>query len=340
MMRTTMASRRIPNWILVIVVGVTLLLPRTARAETLTMEEYRERLAAAAALLERQDVGPVGASLALAGVRSDLAQIDSLRLADGRVLSLPPLLQGVDDPEVAAARLRAVADQLAMAPADDVALRQALMASILARKAFGGESLLDRFLNWLRQWLGDRVPQSLPNALNTPAAGTASNILTWGAAIVALTLVVLLLGYWVQRLLRNFAGDASLRRRFAGDYAGPKTSAEARSQATAQAAAGSYRAAVRSLYLSALLLLEENALVTADRTLTNRELLARTAGESGVQASLRPVVDTFDAVWYGVREPDATHFARYEGEVERLRKAVVLTTSGATAAPQHEAAPQ
>lgn len=334
-----MVGTRVLWWTLAIGLGLLFLFPTPARAETVTIEEYQERLRAAAALLARQANGQMGAALTLAGVRGNLAQIDSLRLPDGRVLSLPPLLQGVASPEVAAARLEAVADQLAMAREDNLAERQALMASILSRKAFGGEGLWERFLAWLRDWLGDWIPQTVPNALNAPAAGAASDILIWAVTIVTLTLVVLLLGYWVQRLMRNFAGDAALRRRFADGDSGPRTSAEARSQATAQAASGSYRAAVRSLYLSALLLLEENALVTADRTLTNRELLARTAGETSVHLTLRPVVDTFDTVWYGVREPDATHFANYEGEIEALRKAVAQSTSHASATPPQDGAP-
>jgi len=138
-------------------------------------------------------------------------------------------------------------------------------------------------------------------------------------------LIAILLGYWIQRLLRNFVGDAELRRRRANGDEMPLTASEARTQAAEQAQTGSFRAAVRSLYLSALLALEENEVISSDRTLTNRELLARTgaarAGEQ-IKPAMQPVVQRFDDVWYGMTEPDAMTYATYEEDIERLNQKI------------------
>lgn len=84
--------------------------------------------------------------------------------------------------------------------------------------------------------------------------------------------------------------------------------------------AGDYRTAVRLLYLSTLLLLEERKLLRYDRTLTNREYLRQVADNPSLVGALRPVVDTFDEVWYGQVEPDAGGYEAYARQVDRVRE--------------------
>jgi hypothetical protein len=86
------------------------------------------------------------------------------------------------------------------------------------------------------------------------------------------------------------------------------------------AIAGDYRVAVRLLYLSTLLLLEERKLLCYDRTLTNREYLGQVADNPSLGEALRPVVDTFDEVWYGQVEPDAGGYEAYARQVDRVRE--------------------
>ena len=99
----------------------------------------------------------------------------------------------------------------------------------------------------------------------------------------------------------------------------PRTPAEARARANTLAHAGDYRNGVRHLYLAALLTLEEHKLVTVDRTLTNRELLARVPAGHPIHPHLQPVVDTFDDVWYGVHQPDAATYASYARSIDALQ---------------------
>ncbi len=290
-------------------------------AEVITLEEYGALLDEAAALLEDE---PNSAGLRAA--RRLLEDVTQVRLAAGDVVQVAPLLTGVRSPQLAQGKLAAAAAQLAAAAGDRLAERQALFAAILARREFvRGESLLDRFWRWVRAQLerflpkrsGSPAQQSAVDALGS----TLANILlvTAGAALV------LGLGYWLSRLLRSMVGGREpARRGAAGD---PTTAAEARTLAHSQAQSGSYREAVRSLYLSALLTLEEARLVPSDRTFTNRELLARmredsAAGAPSLRATLAPVIDTFEPIWYGVHEPDSATFAAYRDTVDALTEGI------------------
>ena len=83
---------------------------------------------------------------------------------------------------------------------------------------------------------------------------------------------------------------------------------------------GDYRQAVRYLYLSSLLLLEERGLLRYDRSRTNREYLRSVAHQPELSASLSEVVDVFDRVWYGYQSLDQATFEHYSNQVINLRR--------------------
>jgi hypothetical protein len=83
---------------------------------------------------------------------------------------------------------------------------------------------------------------------------------------------------------------------------------------------GNYRQAVRYLYLSSLLLLEERGLLSYDRSRTNREYLRSVAHLPELSTSLSKVVDIFDRVWYGYQALDQATFEHYSEEVAKLRR--------------------
>ncbi len=64
--------------------------------------------------------------------------------------------------------------------------------------------------------------------------------------------------------------------------------------------------------------MEEHGLVTHDRSLTNREVLATLAPEHPLRPHMQPVVETFDAVWYGVQEPDDLTYRSYTQAIDAL----------------------
>jgi hypothetical protein len=88
---------------------------------------------------------------------------------------------------------------------------------------------------------------------------------------------------------------------------------------------GDYRSAVRYLYLSALLVLEEHGLLSYDRTKTNLEYLRSVSGHPELETPLKFVVEVFDRVWYGYQPLDDRGYQFYERQVGKLRQQRPIT---------------
>lgn len=99
------------------------------------------------------------------------------------------------------------------------------------------------------------------------------------------------------------------------------TSDEAIQRAQDASALQDYRQALRLLYLAALLKLDEIGALRYDRALTNREYVRQVILSSALADALRPVVETFDDVWYGYRPLTPEGYANFEHEVDDLMKA-------------------
>lgn len=289
----------------------------------LPLEEYDALLAEMQAKLNNS----VNADRLTPFLATQLNAIHAVSLPSGEVVHPENLLDGVDEGQRALGLLHTTRAQMYLAQNDNLAQRKAIVAAAVARTNYRGgfslwawlEEMWRRLLNWI--FGGDPFASSTAQSMGEEGARTLFRVLT----IVGGILFALLLAWWIQRLVRSFVRDADLRRRQEGESDLPATAAHARTIAAEQAREGSYRAAVRSLYLSALLSLEEADLVAHDRTLTNRELLARAgAAPKGaqIQPAMRPVVQGFDDVWYGEVEPDATSYATYEGDIARLNERI------------------
>ena len=83
---------------------------------------------------------------------------------------------------------------------------------------------------------------------------------------------------------------------------------------------GDYRTAVRYLYLSTLLLLEERGLLRYDRSQTNREYLRSLKGRPELASVLRDVIEVFDRVWYGFQPLDEAAYHHYAAQVQNLQQ--------------------
>jgi len=264
-----------------------------------------------------------GDRLGLEAVAARLATTREVRLDDGTTVAvenhwLSDAL-AVPDPDLntIAARLGAIIDALALppssAPADAVArLEQILDAPPFNRPppAPPPQWLVDA-LDWLV-----RVIESIlrPVGVVPPAA---ANTVAWFialAGIVALASVIIYLLIGVRRGIIRDAHpvvDGSEER---------ISAAAARDQAGDLARSGDYRTAVRLLYLSALLWLDEQGLLRYDRALTNREYLERVRDAPELHTRLAPVVETFDRVWYGHLGIDRAAFEAYRDQIETLRR--------------------
>jgi hypothetical protein len=288
-----------------------------AGQEAVPLEQYISTLRRAQEILSRE-----GQPSAVAEARATLATIERIRLPSGAEIAVSPLLGAEGDAlaqEAAVARVATLLAQLVAANHDNTAARLAVLDKVLAGPAFQqGESWWDVFRRWLAEWLDRLLPDSAPASSNSGAAGRASDLIAWSIGVVGIVAIVLLLAYWLRGLISGFVANADAGED--GDAAGdlPQTPAEARQRAAGAANVGNYRSAVRNLYLAALLTLEQRGLVPADRSLTNREVLGRIDNTHPLRPHLQPVVETFDDVWYGVREPDAGTYAAYAHSIDEL----------------------
>jgi hypothetical protein len=196
----------------------------------------------------------------------------------------------------------------------------AVLREILAQPQFQWP---EQELSPIRQWLNDlieRLREFLRRFQREGSDGritipNLSNILTWGGAI----LLALVLFYSLRGLFQDFVADAELQHS-GGANALPLTADSAFNRAQNLSSSGDYRTAVRYLYLSLLLMLEERGLLRYDRSKTNREYLRSVAQQPELAATLRDIIDVFDRVWYGFQTLDETAYARYAAQVKDLQK--------------------
>jgi hypothetical protein len=99
------------------------------------------------------------------------------------------------------------------------------------------------------------------------------------------------------------------------------TAEEAIQRAQQASAVQDYRQAMRLLYLATLLKLDEIGTLRYDRALTNREYVRQVSLSADLSSALRPVVETFDDVWYGYRPLTPAGYATFAAQVDGLMKA-------------------
>ena len=164
---------------------------------------------------------------------------------------------------------------------------------------------------WLRfnQFMNDLLPERVQGS------GIFRQILN----IVGVIGFIIVLGYAANTLFNSFYAEAS-GIVMEEDEVAFLTSDSAFERAQAFSTEGDYRTAVRYLYLSALLLLEEQGLLRYDRSLTNREYLRSVAHKPEMATILRSVIEVFDRVWYGFQPLAAVEYNEYVKQVEQLKQ--------------------
>ena len=142
--------------------------------------------------------------------------------------------------------------------------------------------------------------------------GTADALLWIGCLmLIGLTL------FFIQQIRRNLVAEV-------GDQV---TEAEMDHVTTARAALAqseiavtshNFRDALRFLYLSAILHLQERGILTYDKSLTNLEYLHTLQANVELQEALRPVIQVFDDVWYGYKPCNADTIANYRELLQKV----------------------
>ena len=83
-------------------------------------------------------------------------------------------------------------------------------------------------------------------------------------------------------------------------------------------AASDFRGALRFLYLSAILHLQERGVLPYDKSLTNREYLHQARSDMDLHTALGPAITVFDEVWYGHKPCDAETVASYRDLLQKV----------------------
>lgn len=281
------------------------------------LESYTQWVREALAAARRNDRLGLEASAAQLIATTELRLEDGTRLAvDNRWLERA-LAENPPDIDRIAARLGALTDALAQpasqTPAD--ALEQ--LQRILAAPPYAQQETpktppwLLSLLDWLGRLL-EALLRPISNVPTTSVTPLAWCVLVFGVLMILAVLLYLLRGVRVGMLATAQVLDPAEEH---------ISSTEAVNQATLFARAGDYRMAMRYLYLTALLGLDERKLLRYDRALTNREYLLRSRENPALRTALEPVIETFDRVWYGHAALDEATFQNYWQQVEKLGKA-------------------
>lgn len=166
-----------------------------------------------------------------------------------------------------------------------------------------------------------RILDAFYNFLERIALGVG-NTVYYGRVplmIAAAILLVLSLVYISRKLSSSLVREAELAAQ-SGDDDALLTSKGALQRAQTLSNQGDYRNAIRFLYLSSLLVLDERGLLRYDRSRTNREYLRSVSSKPGLATPLRDVIDVFDRVWYGFESVDEEAYQSYLKHVDELRE--------------------
>jgi hypothetical protein len=194
------------------------------------------------------------------------------------------------------------------------------LADILARPEFQWRpqepSLLETLLRRLGDYLREFLRRLLPGGVHINLSVDLLNYALTGVVLVALALVLF---FSSRNLLAGLVSEGRVPSE-AGSDDEALTANLALKRAQALANTGDYRAAVRHLYLSSLLLLEERRLLRYDRSRTNREYLRSLTHVPHLALLLTDVIEVFDRVWYGYQPLDEAAYERYAARIADLNQ--------------------
>ncbi len=201
---------------------------------------------------------------------------------------------------------------------DEQSLEQ--LVSILARSEFQwpSEQEPSAFTLWWRRMLGN-ILDFIFDLLPDRVADLSINVVEYSLIALAIAIFALVIFFLAKELMVGLVAQATLEAD--DDLADESLTAEcAFKQAQDFSTAGDYRTAVRYLYLSSLLRLDERGILRYDRTRTNREYLRSVAHLPHLSAILGEVIEIFDQVWYGYQDLDAATYTHYATRVMELRQ--------------------
>lgn len=312
-------SRR---WLLAFALPLALALA-IATAVAADLDNYRASLEDASTALREPDPDPERA-LAV------LYAIEPVILDDGTTIDpdLAPIINALEDPrpDIAAARqgidaILAALDLAERSDAIDADAASAALERVLAREEFQPEPEEDQSTS-LRQRVSDGIGNAITSALEWLSGKLGGSVgegspLSLVMSMLGIVVVVTIVAFAVQSVRRSMGPGVT--RLADGDAEAHYSSAEARAEAERLFAAGDYRAALRLLYLATLIRWEEAGRLRFERSLTNREVVARVTiqGDASLLEQLTPLVERFDRVWYGGAACTSDDYRRFAALADR-----------------------
>lgn len=222
------------------------------------------------------------------------------------------------DLEALSARLEAMLATRASWPAAvHSAESLASLEQILSQEEFQWAEAEEEEAGQGNDWLA-RILEFLDRIFNVEVnvgGQTLGNLI----GIVSAVVLAVALFFALRGLFLDFVVERELGEE--GVYEDELLTAEtALKRAQTLSTGGDYRMAVRYLYLSTLLILEERGLFRYDRAKTNREYLRSLKERPELAAILQDVVEVFDRVWYGFQPLSQADYSQYQNRVEALKR--------------------
>jgi hypothetical protein len=170
------------------------------------------------------------------------------------------------------------------------------------------------------EWL-QRILDAIVKLMDRLAYGVQNGVYYGRVPLIMATVLLFIVSlYFIARnLSRNLVREAELAAEN-GDDDALLTSKGAMQRAQTLSSQGDYRTAVRYLYLSSLLILDEHGVLRYDRSRTNREYLRSVSSKPELAKPLSDVIDVFDRVWYGFDSVDDETYQSYVKHVDELRE--------------------
>ena len=132
--------------------------------------------------------------------------------------------------------------------------------------------------------------------------------------IIAIGIVLI---FFIKQIRMNLIRDVGdMETEIIEDYV--RTEKAALAHAETAEASNDFRGALRYLYLSAVLHLQERGILPYDKSMTNREYLHQSQVDINLQKTLGPAVTVFDEVWYGHKPCDAETVANYRDLLQKV----------------------
>ncbi len=141
----------------------------------------------------------------------------------------------------------------------------------------------------------------------------AADVLLWLGCLILIGLIL----FFIQQIRRNLVTEVG-DRVTESEMDNVTTAQGALTQSEVAATSHNFRDALRFLYLSAILHLQERGILTYDKSLTNLEYLHTLQAHSELQEALRPVIQVFDDVWYGYKPCNADTIASYRELLQKV----------------------